>query len=170
MASTIDEARTPSELAEWLRLWAKTYEEGVDYLDDNDARQLAEVVERVCAPCNAAAIREALETILAKHNKMILPEICCPNCGEDFQLYGNLPPEIEQQVRAALATPPRNCDVGTPEEQEKRFESFCNSHWDLNDAECECAGCPLNCRVGTECEFAWAQMPYEGKGATDGSK
>ncbi len=59
MFSTINETKTPSELVEWLRLWANGYEDG-DALDDNDARQIADAVERVCAPCNAAARRDAL--------------------------------------------------------------------------------------------------------------
>jgi len=53
MFSTINETKTPSELVEWLRMWANGYEDG-DALDDNDARQIADAVERVCAPCNAA--------------------------------------------------------------------------------------------------------------------
>lgn len=60
MINTINEARTPGELAAWLRQWADGADAS-DHLDDNDARQLAEAVERVCAPGNSAAMREALE-------------------------------------------------------------------------------------------------------------
>lgn len=59
---------------------------------------------------SAAALREALETVLENHDRMILPEICCQNCGEDFQLRGNLPPDITRKVKTALAAPARNCD------------------------------------------------------------
>jgi len=66
-----------------------------------------------------------------------------------------------EEADAALALPLRQCDVGTAEEQEVRFMRFCESHWDLNNPDSKCAGCPLHEKVGTECEFAWAQMPYE---------
>ena len=69
MVSTIDEARTPAELAQWLRVWADGYEEGIDYLDDNDARQLAMAVERVCQIGNAAAMRAALVEIRDRTNR-----------------------------------------------------------------------------------------------------
>ena len=45
-------------------------------------------------------------------------------------------PEIREQqyvrdmrniIADALAAPPRNCDVGTAEEQERRFEEFCHT-------------------------------------------
>ena len=62
---------------------------------------------------------------------------------------------------AALASPPRNCDVGTEEEQEERFTKFC-----LKDRPCAAGGgvfcafeCPLN--IIENCRLKWAQMPYE---------
>lgn len=48
MINTINEARTPGELAAWLRQWADGADAS-DHLDDNDARQLADAIERVCA-------------------------------------------------------------------------------------------------------------------------
>ena len=56
---------------------------------------------------------------------------------------------------------PRNCDVGTWQQQEKRFESFCNRF--RHDY---CRGCSLgeeffeNHEIG-ECRLAWAQRKYE---------
>jgi len=99
MVSTIDESRTPAELAEWLRVWADSYEEGVDYLDDNDARQIADAVERVCAPCNAAALREALEQALAY----------CESDQKSGIAYSDND-VLVPMLRAALAAPARNCD------------------------------------------------------------
>ena len=54
-------------------------------------------------------------------------------------------------IEAALSVPPRNCDVGTAEEQFKRFDRWCNSRVLKN-----CLG--LDCR---KCFIAWSQMPYE---------
>lgn len=68
MINTINEARTPGELAAWLRQWADGADAS-DHLDDNDARQLAEAVERVCALGN-------------KEATMPGPELKpCPFCG-----------------------------------------------------------------------------------------
>ena len=69
-------------------------------------------------------------------------------------------------VKSALSAPPRNCDVGTPDEQAKRFEDFCLEH--IGCAEQtggrHCVGCPLvnaSKNVTQECGLYWAQMPYE---------
>jgi len=86
MFSTINETKTPSELVEWLRLWANGYEDG-DALDDNDARQIADAVERVCAPCNAAALREALEQAKRDH-------------------WFDMSPSLRNKIIAALSAPP----------------------------------------------------------------
>lgn len=87
-------------------------------------------------------------------------------------------PDTEQKRRQlydmmtkALASPPRNCDVGTAEEQEDRFFNFCKAH--------ECTmNCPIKkkwnfkCGHKPSCGVIWSQMPYESeqKGETDGSK
>jgi hypothetical protein len=50
--------------------------------------------------------------------------------------------------------PLRNCDVGSPEEQECRFVKFCDKYLD------NCSDCPLHKQV-CDCPFVWLQMPYE---------
>ena len=103
---------------------------------------------------NVQKMREALEAI-----RNLAYEVKDINNEEDVKT--SLPAEwVIGTVNTALSLPPRNCDVGTAEEQEVRFKRFCESHWNLNKPDSECAGCPLE-RVGTECEFAWAQMDYE---------
>ena len=61
-------------------------------------------------------------------------------------------------LKAALAAPPRNCDVGTAEEQARRLGALCESFPGIS-----CKGCPLDSKT-MNCELAWAQMPYEPKG------
>ena len=62
---------------------------------------------------------------------------------------------------AALAEPPRNCDVGSVQEQRKRFDNFCKKgkleHFDLS------AYCAYDCPCGKsfDCKLAWAQRPYK---------
>lgn len=93
---------------------------------------------------DCAKMREALQqakvAILAARKKM----------GVDN-------PIILEIIDAALAAPPRNCDVGTVKEQFERWQAFCGRHDPV------CKGCPCD---GPECSFAfcfakWAQMPYE---------
>lgn len=66
--------------------------------------------------------------------------------------------ELEAMVKdcsEALAKPPRNCDVGTEQEQARRFLKYCVKQ------DCEKA-CPFrDCKNSYECAFAWAQMTYE---------
>ena len=87
---------------------------------------------------NAAAMREALETISK----------CDTSKEEDcYTLY--------RVCEAALSALPRNCDIGTVAEQSDRMRRFC----------CDCGGCAI-CKRGKgmsfrECVLAWAQMPYE---------
>ena len=51
-----------------------------------------------------------------------------------------------KQMTAALSAPPRNCDVGTPEEQSKRHREWCRQ-----------ARCVFGC---TQCMAEWLQLPY----------
>ena len=74
-------------------------------------------------------------------------------------LYSDYPYEthlIARKASAALAAPPRNCDVGTAEEQEERYLKLKREHVD------RMARCPA---VGESFFFPdslyWAQMPYE---------
>lgn len=63
-----------------------------------------------------------------------------------------------------LAAPPRNCDVGTAEEQNERYKIYCANHRDNdNGPGAYCMKCPLNDRKNSlvMCQFLWAQMPYE---------
>ena len=54
---------------------------------------------------------------------------------------------------AEIGRPLRNCDVGTAEEQAKRFFAFCDSN--------KCPSCPCIDTPKTDCALIWAQMPYE---------
>ena len=96
---------------------------------------------------NAAKMREALENI-AEYAKAA----ACHT--EDAHLLGYLN-QIAMWAEDALSAPPRNCDVGTPEEQVERFQWFCDTR--------PCDGCTLKNKVNEtlDCAIHWAQMPYE---------
>ena len=121
--------------------------------------------EKSSAVGNAAAMREALE----KFNAVDLSWLEFPLDGDSSTIYNSNKKEItipywrvaellnevkaaQDMAKAALSAPPRNCDVGTAEEQNNRFLKFCES------LDCE-RYCPLF--KAESCELAWAQMPYE---------
>ncbi len=63
--------------------------------------------------------------------------------------------DLRRRVDAALAEPVKNCEVGTADEQSRRFDDFCFVHI---SRERGCGDCPL--LENTCCELAWGQMPY----------
>lgn len=103
---------------------------------------------------NVAALREAVERSTRRLESLV----------------SYIPPEWEKYVNAdirdnlaALALRPRNCDVGTTEEQAARMDDYCASHGERIGCSWRCDNCPL-CSID-RCELAWAQMPYEEGGA-----
>ena len=94
------------------------------------------------------------------------------NCGDILCAHRDLC-EAKTAIQKALSEPPRQCNVGTAEEQYIRYKCFCKSHQYIGaDSEegfppiyvCSDKSCPLH-RFYLEhgedaCEFAWAQMPY----------
>lgn len=111
-----------------------------------------EELRKNAAPGNVAALRVALNGVAAELETM-----------NPRGWGGTL-----AAIRAALAAPARNCDVGTAEEQAERFKQFC---LDNHSAEHLCSRCPLGKQLGNDvdiCQLHWAQMPYasaEGKEA-----
>jgi len=104
---------------------------------------------------NCAKLREALvETLgyIESFHKYIIP-------GKRKKLTAlfAVADTIRGKVRAALAAPPRNCDVGTAKKQSARFDKFCCDH---RSYEKGCGGCPF-LNGEPSCELAWAQMPYK---------
>ena len=82
---------------------------------------------------NAAAMREVLYDIVMLTMKV------------GYSIHGDVACGIiASKAKHALSAPPRNCDIGTPEEQEKRFENYTAKHWHLGKTA-----------------FQWSQMPYE---------
>lgn len=104
---------------------------------------------------NAAAMRDALANLVDVIDRCDSGSPLWWHCGAK----GVKP---LKDAKAALAKPPRNCDVGTTEqEQVVRFNAFCKEDCD------RCSACPKATRYGIEtpCYLIWAQMPYEEGGA-----
>ena len=89
---------------------------------------------------NAAKMREALGEISREIWESIDP-FCNDDCCKPKR-------DLAKIADAALASPPRNCDIGTALDQVSRHGRRCA----IVDH------CEVNCRV---CFAKWAQMPYE---------
>lgn len=104
---------------------------------------------------NMKAMREALVEIDELTNLLDIPEdkknpLLSPS-------HSFVAVKMRKIIKKALEEPARNCDVGTPKEQQGRFLKFCDSHT-------SCPSCPAT-KVHAHCELVWAQMPYEEGGA-----
>ena len=96
---------------------------------------------------NAAAMREALsDSCYAMFNFLKTQN------GGYVEMANAL-----DKAKAALAKPPRNCDVGTAEEQEERHNRWCKS-MKQRTKDCWVVGC-------RKCFIKWSQMPYDEGGA-----
>lgn len=109
-------------------------------------RQLADWLKelRSLRHCNSAAMREALEAIDKNTDLLDIAEDIAPKLHPSHSFVAV---QIRKIVRAAFSEPPRNCDVGTAEEQDARFVKWRYSN-------------PLRAELGLDA-LAWAQMPYE---------
>ena len=106
------------------------------------------------------AMREALDAALVLLEERQKLALCRNGFVQIKTKYCDLKDAIEK-CRAALAAPPRNCDVGTAEEQAVRFDAFVQDRrGDLN-----CTGkCPAHNGVDfgvVNCVLQWTQTPYE---------
>lgn len=72
--------------------------------------------------------------------------------------------DMRNIIRQALAAPPRNCDVGTAEEQTRRMEAeYCHVQKSCYESPSG-RECPLH-KAEVDCRLIWAQMPYKKGGA-----
>ena len=108
-------------------------------------------------------LREALEELMKFTCNCCQERYCEEDVEEEDGQRIPSPCSVIIKARAALALPRRQCDVGTAEEQKKRFQDFCDDSQVDEDYTSMCARCTL--RREKHCELAWAQMPYDEGGA-----
>ena len=152
--------KTPEERVEAFDRWRRTIKcEGCSQMCDTcEAGPLADecgfkwlaleaVGEEKVADCNhlgnAAKMREAFENI-AEYAKSA-------NCHTEDSVMLEYLNQIESWAESALSSPPRNCDVGTADEQVRRHLEWCERN------AYKCQSTP-SCAV---CLAEWEQMPYE---------
>ena len=110
-----------------------------------------------CNALNAAKMREALletKSVIAKCMEILnrIPD-GCEYDGLIDEVADELCDLRESHVNAALTAPPRNCDIGTPDEHLVTHRKWCWEH------DCKPTD---SCKL---CVARWAQMPYEEGGA-----
>lgn len=96
----------------------------------------------------SSKLREALNQLLGLIDNNILVFSDELDSGE----VSNAQYQIDK-ADEAFVEPPRNCDIGTPEEQEERHDEYCTS------AISTCRG--VSTRDCVRCFARWAQMPYK---------
>ena len=126
-----------------------------DRIEAAAKRECEATSEKSSAVGNAAAMLEALYAITLIDTRM-LKRLLCELVEADILDGGQIRNTIHavEKARQAIAAPPRNCDVGTAEEQIARFNKFC--------FPIKCSECQLHTDEDLhDCIFRWAQMPYE---------
>lgn len=97
-------------IAAWNR---RAYEIKAEHKRENRTGEESSVVG------NAEAMRKALDSI---YNKLETLDI------EEDSYADEVIASVKSDIVDAIYAPPRNCDVGTAEEQGERFEKFCDSN------------------------------------------
>ena len=104
---------------------------------------------------NQQKMREAMEE--ARDALIFYSGLRLPAHLNDVKVH-----DVLADIETALSLPPRNCDVGTAEEQVARYHAFCYRMMKQNN-HC-CGPCPCHKFVNGEaqsCTLIWAQMPCE---------
>lgn len=105
---------------------------------------------------DCAKLREAL-----MYAEQVLDTAARNVRGETGMVINSAYSEAARKCRAALAAPPRNCEVGTVEEQSARFDKFCDTHKYVGDDGTNWCSRDCPCYNDINCGVRWAQMPYE---------
>lgn len=107
---------------------------------------------------NNSKTREVLNRVHEFLSNLCRDARCDDHCSECLGAS-----DLADDVYDLLHTPPRNSEVGTPEEQAKRFDSFCVSHYTPPSKDGVVPdGCDCPCYTrGKGCNpFVWEQLPY----------
>ena len=124
----------------------------ITYFED-----FARLIEQLASDCNqldnVAKIREALKQIV---------DITMPCEGVTSTEL-----QVNDIAYDAISAPPRNCDVGTAEEQERRWHANCGigipncKHCNVYEQARKSGLVDDKNMIRFDCRFIWAQMPYE---------
>jgi len=110
--------------------------------------------ENSSAVGDCAKLREAMKRIVAA-------SIVAKNANAPEWILQRMA-DIFAVATTALSALPRNCDVGTAEEQQARHCAWCRKHGIDGDNKVDCIHPDVYCDL---CALRWSQMPYEEGGA-----
>lgn len=102
--------------------------------------------------------REVLNRVHAFLSNLCRDARCDDHCSECLDAS-----DLADDVYDLLHIPPRNCDVGTAEEQLDRWGLFCQNKRPFCEHRHACHICGERYRM--KCMMEWAQMPYTEGGA-----
>lgn len=98
------------------------------------------------------------------YNLLQIIQTCVDYMPDGHNLPGSCRKTLRSKVTEAkhVADNLRNCDVGTPLQQSKRFYEFCCKYRALVEIPYTCwEKCPLkNNNDECCCQLMWAQLPY----------
>ena len=117
--------------------------------------------KEVNTPCNAAALLEALAAMFdfwSLHGHAYSIRVA-PVRDSEEEVAAQLD-AVMQQAKDALATPPRNCDIGNEGEQVKRFKADNCDQYD-NDIFDPRTCCTHRC---VECVVKWMNSTQDKRG------
>lgn len=148
------ENETIADIIAWLRKPREGENAYLTLWRDEIADRLEAALKRERGDC--AKLREVVDAMMYEAFAL------CDSCVKPAAERGKLLAKWCNKLCAALAAPPRNCDVGTVKDQFARFRKFCKK--DSMDSFAATAYCAHECPCGNsyDCKLAWAQMPYEG--------
>lgn len=116
-----------------------------DRIEAANKREHEATVEKSSAVGNMAKMREAVDKLL---------NFLRWEYAQDYPVSRDKLADAIDIGVAALSAPPRNCDVGTADEQAERHNRLCESTSRITK-DCWVAGC-------RKCFARWSQMPYDG--------
>lgn len=109
---------------------------------------------------NMKAMREALEQIAKLMDRILV------RTELDDEIH-RIALEAQNMADGVLSLSPRNCDVGTAEEQAQRFNDYCKKQGDGCSIGKSKGACPMFKGYQVDCAIVWAQMPYEEGGEAE---
>ena len=122
---------------------------------------------------NVKAMRDALEKIASMGEQIDHQLGSSEETVYAFRHERCLAHNISECARAALSAPPRNCDVGTAEEQERRWHANCGigipncKHCEVYEQARKSGIVDDKNMIRFDCRLIWGQMPYQ-EGESEG--
>ena len=159
------------EALEFIKLASEDYEK----YGTTKAGALDVIYEKACTALANPAHNCNVETVNVRKSRKIAQMICrlINDLRKEKTISVDIAKDafnmIDDLAKELLITPPRNCDVGTPASQARRYHNFTDRYNPCSyKGYVRCAeDCPVHKKLMQEghgellCQLEWEQMPYE---------